>query len=396
MHQKSPLRQRPPIPRLRTRRRSENVRGIHQVDRQAQMKTDLSPFLVESNVAILQALHLLEECRSKVLFVVDKDRVLRGSLTDGDIRRWILAGGGLQGDIGQVCHLDPVSVGKGYRKSAIRALMLESGIEGIPVLDTEGRVIDILFWKDLFREEEQPQSRSPGHLEAPVVIMAGGKGNRLAPFTSILPKPLIPVGGKAILEVIIDRFHGVGCREFIVSVHHKARIIRSYFEELAPPYAVEFLEEDSPSGTAGALSLLASRFDRPFFVTNCDILVEADYAEIMAHHVEKGNLLTIVASLKRYTIPYGICRLGEGGVFERIEEKPEYGYLVNTGMYVLSPEALDFLPKGCFVHMTDLISIISNAAGRVGVFPIGENRWFDTGEWAEYHKTLHIFGSGAG
>jgi len=356
------------------------------------MKTDIASFLVEANTSILRAMQALEESQEKLLFVVDDQRRLIGSLTDGDIRRWILAGGGVQGEIGHACNPNPQRISKGAKRAKARKIMLESGIQGVPVVDGDGRILDILFWKQLIQEEILPKLSK--QIDATVVVMAGGKGIRLAPFTSILPKPLIPIGGKAILEIIMDRFRNHGCSEFIVSVQHKARIIKAYFEELAPPYSVEFLEENLPMGTAGALVALQGRMESPFFVTNCDILVEADYADILAHHVEQGNMVTIVASLKRYTIPYGICRLGEGGVFAGIEEKPEYGYLVNTGMYVLSPEALDRLSPDSFAHMTDLIATIGSTGGKVGVFPIGENRWFDTGEWTEYHKTLQAFGSG--
>jgi dTDP-glucose pyrophosphorylase/CBS domain-containing protein len=365
-------------PRRRLSRKAESM-----------IKIDIAPFLVESGTSILQAMHALEESHEKVLFVVDRERHLIGSLTDGDIRRWILGGGSLQGEIRHVCNPSPHKVGKGHKKSLVKRQMVESGIEGIPVVDDQDRIVDILFWKTLFQEEVQPHIHS--RIESSVVIMAGGQGSRLAPFTSILPKPLIPVGGKAILEIIIDRFGAHGCSDFLVSVHHKAKIIKSYFEELAPSYSVEFVDEPRPLGTAGALEQLKGRLRSPFFVTNCDILVEADYGEIMAHHVERGHALTVVASLKRYIIPYGICTVGEGGSLSDIEEKPEFGYLVNTGMYVLDPRVLELIHPDESIHMTDLIARTRTAGLGVGVFPIGENCWFDTGEWAEYRKTIQQF-----
>jgi len=353
------------------------------------MKPEMEAYLLAPDSTVIQAMTALEKASGAGLFIVDAERKLVGSLTDGDVRRWILQGGDLRSRVEDACNRSPRTVGKGYRKTEVRDLMTEGGIDVVPVLDCLGRVKDLLFWKDLSRVERQPRHRLPEDVR--IVVMAGGKGTRLDPFTRILPKPLIPVGGKAILEVILDRFQDAGARHFLVSVHHKAKIIKAYLDEMAPHLAIEYLDEPRPLGTAGALAQLKGRFDKPLIITNCDILIDADYAKILEHHVAHGNRITIVASLKRYTIPYGICKVEDGGVLASLEEKPEFGYLANTGMYVIDQSVLEHLELDGFLHMTDLVEKVRTSAGRVGVFPVGENSWFDTGEWVEYRKTVEHF-----
>ena len=349
------------------------------------MKGDIRPFLTSPDISIVEAMRLLEETAEKVLFVVDAENRLAGSLTDGDIRRWILAGGGLDASVSKVCNRSPHTVAKSYRLSAVKTLMLEKKLECIPVVNRAKQVMDLIFWKDVFQDDAcRPLKR----IDIPVVIMAGGKGTRLDPFTRILPKPLIPIGDKPVIEIIIDRFKEYGIREYYISVNHKARIIKSYFEERAPDYFIEYIEEDIPLGTAGSLCALSGKLRSSLIVTNCDIIINSDYGEIVDHHYESGNDITLVVSLKRYRIPYGICNVENGGCLVGIDEKPEYNFLVNTGLYILKSEALELIPQNQFFHMTDLIARAKLEGKRVGVFPISENSWIDTGEWEEYRKAV--------
>jgi NDP-sugar pyrophosphorylase family protein len=218
--------------------------------------------------------------------------------------------------------------------------------------------------------------------------MAGGKGTRLDPFTRVLPKPLIPIGDKAVIEIIIDSFLGYGVTAFHISINHKAKLIKSFFEELHPTYSVKFIEEDQPLGTIGGLRALIGLVDGPLIVTNCDIIVRADYADLVHTHEKDGNDITVVASLKDYNIPYGVCELEAGGRLKRIIEKPHYDLLVNTGMYVLRSDILSLIPENRMCHATELIDIVVRNGGKIGVFPISEKAWLDTGEWAEYRRAV--------
>jgi NDP-sugar pyrophosphorylase family protein len=229
-------------------------------------------------------------------------------------------------------------------------------------------------------------------LGLPVVIMAGGQGTRLAPFTSVLPKPLIPVGDRTVIEIIIDQFLPYGLDNFYLSVNYKSKILKSFFEELAPSYSVTYLEEKEPRGTAGSLRMLYAPTPEPLIVTNCDVMIQADYAELVSFHTDNNYDLTLVASLKDYHIPYGVCELENGGSLARITEKPQYSFLVNTGMYVVRRDRLGLIPEQARCDMTDFIEQIKKTGGRIGVFPIGESAWVDTGEWTEYRKALDSLG----
>jgi NDP-sugar pyrophosphorylase family protein len=227
----------------------------------------------------------------------------------------------------------------------------------------------------------------------PVVIMAGGQGTRLAPFTSILPKPLVPIGDRPVIEHIMDRFAAFGCDRFVISLNYKASLIKAYLADEDLPCAIEFVDEDRPLGTGGSLSLMRDKLDGTFFVTNCDVLVEADYADIERHHRESGNLVTIVASMKHITIPYGVCEIADGGRLTAITEKPQFDFLVSTGFYVLDQSVLADVPEDTFFHLTELVSGYLREGRPVGVYPVSEKSWLDIGQLEELRETLARFGS---
>ncbi|MCW7462974.1 nucleotidyltransferase family protein [Leptospira limi] len=351
--------------------------------------SSIETLLIDSESFLKTAMKRLDEAGRRVVFVLDSNSKLLGSLTDGDIRRWILSGGSLDVKVSEICNQNCFFVEQNYDFETVKQRMSESKIDVVPVVDKNHEVKDYLVW-ELFIENKLTRKLKQ-KLNHPVVIMAGGKGTRLDPLTKVLPKPLIPVGDKTILEVIIDKFREYDIDDFYLSVNHKSGIIKAYMEELSPPYKVSYVHEEKPLGTAGALKYLEGKLSLPFFVSNCDILIDADYKNIMDHHLNSGNLLTLIASIKHYSIPYGVCEI-EKDELVRIQEKPEYNFLVNTGMYVLNPEVFSYIPADTFFHMTDLISAVQAAKGRVGVYPIREGSWTDTGEWDEYKKALNKIG----
>jgi dTDP-glucose pyrophosphorylase len=350
------------------------------------MKKSIRHLLIDKNKTLKEAMRQLEETGKKILFVKSNRSKLFGSLTDGDIRRWILSEGSLQDPVEKVCNLAPFFVTRNYGPDRLKKEFQEKAISCVPVVNGKKEIVDLLFWEDVFQgdREKKPVRR----IGIPVVIMAGGQGTRLDPFTRILPKPLIPIGDKTVVEIIIDRFLEFGVKKFYLTVNHKSRIIKSYFEELNPPYAIEYVDEEIPLGTAGSLKLLYPKVRSSLLVTNCDVLVKIDYGELVEHHQKNRNDLTLVASLRNYHIPYGICEIANGGTLTKITEKPEYSFLVNTGMYVIRKEALNHIPSRQMFHITQLIEKIKETGGKIGVFPIGEEAWLDTGEWAEYKKAL--------
>jgi dTDP-glucose pyrophosphorylase len=354
------------------------------------MNDNVESFLIPLTHTIRQAMEQLEKTEEKIVFVVDEKSRLIGSLTDGDIRRWILSDGALKAQVLHICNRTPHVVEEGFSTEQVRAHMLENNLGCVPVINPSREIVQLLFWKEIFQDGLAIKAKP--RLNLPVVIMAGGRGTRLAPFTNVLPKPLIPIGERTVIEIIIDQFLPYGLDRFQLSINYKSKILKSFFEELAPAYTVSYLEEKEPLGTAGSLRPLYSPTAENLIVTNCDIVIQADYAELVAFHTENDYDLTLVASLKDYNIPYGVCELGQGGTLARITEKPQYSFLVNTGMYILRRDRLCLMPEQTHCDMTEFIERIKNAGGRVGVFPISENAWIDTGEWTEYRKALDSLG----
>jgi dTDP-glucose pyrophosphorylase len=346
----------------------------------------LSELFITPEAKVRDALRQLEETEGKTLFVVTPDQTLFGTLTDGDVRRWILSGGDLDGSVDRVCNTAPCVASEADPAEHIRREMLSRNINSIPVVGPDGKIKTVVTWSQLFADSPQKPARPP--ITLPVVIMAGGRGTRLAPFTSVLPKPLIPLGDKTVIELIVESFTCFGVSDFYLSVNYKSKIIKSYFDELDPPYSVRYIYEDKPLGTAGSLRALSGHVTDDLIVTNCDVIIRADLHDLVAHHAKDGNDITLVASLRNYSIPYGVCEIGEDGRLRRIMEKPEFNFLVNTGLYVLKPHVLELIPDGELFHITDLIEKCLVAGGRVGVFPISDKAWIDTGEWAQYRSAV--------
>ena len=217
--------------------------------------------------------------------------------------------------------------------------------------------------------------------------MAGGQGSRLRPLTNVLPKPLIPIGEQTMMEDIMDRFVDCGCKRFYISVNYKADTIKRYFDNLkGKPYEISYFQEDKPLGTAGSLHLLNGLINTTFFVSNCDIIIDDDYAEILKYHRENKNEITVVAAIKNLSIPYGTLETKESGLLADIKEKPNFTYKINTGMYILEPHLIDEIPVDEFYHITFLIEKLLKEGRRVGVYPINEGSWIDVGNWDEYLK----------
>ena len=217
--------------------------------------------------------------------------------------------------------------------------------------------------------------------------MAGGKGQRLKPFTGILPKPLIPLGEKTITERIIMRFQKYGCNRFYMIVNYKKNFIKAYFADNEMNYNIQFVEEDKFLGTAGGLKLVQGKVTGDFFVSNCDILIDADYQEILEEHVRKQCVITLVCAHKKYQMPYGTVEGDEEGYVYNMQEKPVLSYNINTGLYVVNERFLEQIPQNTFVDMTELIKDCIKNKQKVGIYLIEEEQWLDTGQMEELEKT---------
>jgi len=341
---------------------------------------------IDSFESLLTALKLMDEQKVKMLFVFNKGHFV-SILTIGDIQRAIVKNIGLETPISRVVRHNKKFAYVGESMEIIRRKMLELRAECMPILDAEGELSDVVFWRDLFEKEE---TELRPKIDLPVVIMAGGKGTRLKPITNVIPKPLVPVGDKTILEVIMDQFESIGCHKFYMSVNYKADMMKYYLSQLNHKYDIEFFMEDKPLGTIGSVSLLMGKITTPFFVSNCDSINEQDYRDVWDYHVNNHNDMTIVTMVKSFKIPYGVIETGEDGLMTALKEKPEQTYQVNTGVYILNPELIDEIPQGEFFHITHLMEKVQARGGRVGCFPVSEHSWKDMGEWPEYLRMINV------
>lgn len=341
--------------------------------------------IIQKNSSILQSLKKMDDINKKLLLVFDNDH-FAGVLSIGDIQKAIISNKSMDTCILEIMRKDFVFAKSIDPKNTILKLMQLHRIECMPVLDENLHLIEVYLWDDLLGTTK----RNGGiELNLPVVIMAGGQGNRLKPLTNILPKPLIPVGEKTIIEQIMDKFCDSGCNNFILSVNHKAEMIKYYFSSLdLNSYQISYLMEDRPLGTAGSLHLLKGKINTTFFVSNCDILIDQEVSEIYDYHKNAGNEITLVAALKNYSIPYGIIETGNNGILQSITEKPELTFKINTGLYILEPHLINEIPDNVCYHITYLIERLQKEKRKVGVFPISEKSWKDVGEWSQYLKYL--------
>jgi dTDP-glucose pyrophosphorylase len=346
---------------------------------------DNSDMLIAEENSLREAMRQLDLAANGILFVVSKGRRFLGTMTDGDIRRGLLRGAKLTDKVASYYNSHAYTMLEdGFDKELAKRTMYERRYKAIPLLSSEG--ILVAYVKD--EEPGRRRSLSARALDIPVVIMAGGKGTRMAPFTNVLPKPLIPVGEKTILELIIDEFLRFGIKDYYFTINYRGEMIRAYFDCIEHGYSVKYLKETGYFGTAGSLSLLPEGFPNTFIVSNCDIIVKADFADVLDFHRKSGAMLTVLSSIQHHKIPYGVINFESGGVVTSLEEKPELSFCINTGVYILEAGCLNFIPKDTVFHMTSLMEALMSAGKRVVTYPVSENDYLDIGQWEAYRKAV--------
>ncbi len=343
---------------------------------------------IAPDISMLDTLKLMDKIDKKLLIVQGNESFM-GLLSIGDIQRAIINNIDLETPIQKILRKNIKVAHVNDSIDAIKHIMMQFRTECIPVLNDDRQLVDVFFWEELFNEKISKKSKK---LNTPLVIMAGGKGTRLKPFSNIIPKPLFPLGEGTIIEKIIENFHNYSIPVYFISINHKADMIKQYLKDnLKLSIEINYVQENEPLGTAGSLSLLKDKLENDFFVSNCDIIIHQDYGEIYDYHVQNKNDITIVAALKHYTIPYGTIETGIDGRLIALSEKPEFTHMINSGMYILNPNVLSLIPENSFYHITELIDDAVKSGKRVGVFPVSEKSWSDIGEWQEYKKTLEGF-----
>jgi len=307
----------------------------------------------------------------KILFVTGEKGELIGSVTDGDLRRNINKNNFTAENI---MNRNPKFIFEKDFKNITEKELLKNKVNYLPVLDENKIPVKVIYFDLNFQEYYD---------DIKVVIMAGGKGIRLLPITRVIPKPLVPFKEKTIIENIMEQFIKYGFYDFIFTVNYKKDMIKSYFSEL--DYSISYIEEDNFLGTAGSLSYIETQ--QPVIVSNCDILLDVDYSAAFKEHILNGNDVTVFSALESVDIPYGVIKEDESKNFIGIEEKPILNYMVNTGIYILSPKVLDLIKKGEKTDMPELIERAMNKGYNIRVYN-SDKKMTDIGQWEYYKKFI--------
>ncbi len=338
----------------------------------------LDAYIVDKSCSLEETMKVMNENSMGFALVCDKRKLL-GIVTDGDIRRYLLSGGALRESICRAANREPHAVREGERRLA-EPMMRQKKLAVIPVVDEEQELVDIIF-----REPDTEDVRKE-NIGIPLVIMAGGKGTRLRPFTDILPKPLIPVDGITITEQIMNRFGAYGCNDVYIIVNYMKDFIKAYFSEKDVRQTLHFIEEERFLGTGGGLGYMKGRVDGTFFMTNCDVLLDCNYADMLDAHRRSGNIITMVCARKNLVIPYGTIEIGESRQIVSMTEKPTIEYNINTGVYIIEPEFLDFVPQEESIHLPQLIELAIRRSQKAGTYVIDESQWMDMGQMEELEQ----------
>lgn len=336
----------------------------------------VSNFLANPNITVSEAMQKLDANSGGTLFLTDTDEKLVACITDGDIRRYLLSGGKMDGEVVKAANLHPR-----YARSIdeARSLFHKKKLVAIPIVDEDMKVVDIY-------SDSEGVEKVKASLHVPVVINAGGKGTRLAPYTKVLPKPLIPVGDLPILEHIMNEYQSYDCTDFHIIVNYKRDLMKAYFADNEQQYNITWYDEDKPLGTGGGLSLLKGVFKDTFFFANCDALLTADYESMLKFHKENGNAITMICAYKNINIPYGVVDMGVNGVIEGMREKPLLSFLTNTGIYIVEPSVVERMIDGEAIGFPDIVERERQKGHKVAVYPVSENDWMDMGQIPELEK----------
>ncbi len=329
----------------------------------------LQEICILPDTPLLQAMRIIDQCGAQIAMVVDTQNMLLGTLTDGDIRRGLLQGETLEAPVERLMNRKFRSVSTSEDEAKVQELMKRQLISQLPVLDQQGRVVDLMLLHELIK---------PPHLTNPVVIMAGGMGTRLRPHTQSCPKPMLPVRGKPILEILLEQCIACGFRQFYLSVNYLKDQIIDYFGDGSHlGVTINYLAEEKPLGTAGSLQLLPKSISEPFLVLNGDVLTRLKPSRLLQFHCTHDAYATLCVREHSVSIPYGVVEVN-GVDLASFNEKPTYSHLVNAGVYVINPSLLPLLSSSAATDMPSFLQIAQDTGYRVAVCPIHEY-WIDVG-----------------
>lgn len=333
--------------------------------------------IVEPKTLLISVLEVIDSEAQRIALVTDDNGKLLGTLTDGDVRRALIEHGNLNVAAHSVMNVTPVTVSEKMSLIEVDALLQERGILAVPIVDEKNILVGLHTLKNLW------QSKIKNN---PVFIMAGGFGTRLRPLTDKCPKPMLKVGGKPILENILETFLQAGFKNFYFSTHFLPEVIQDYFGDGSKfGCSIAYVHEDKPLGTGGALSLLPMNLpDVPILMINGDILTRVNLDHLLEDHTKKGGIATMCVRQHEYQVPYGVIKEQDGNIIG-VDEKPVQSFFVNAGIYVIEPELLKSVLKNEKIDMPALLMKKVEEGGKVNLFAIHEY-WLDIGQHSEFEK----------
>lgn len=334
------------------------------------------------DATLQQAIYNLDETGLQIVLVASHEGGFIGTLTDGDIRRGLLRGLDLNNAIDSIIHRDPLVVPPEFGREMVLQLMQANTVHQLPVVDQDRNIVGLHLLDELMMPCQRPNM---------MIIMAGGKGTRLRPHTENCPKPLLPVAGKPMLEHIIERAKAEGFQHFILTTHYLGHMIEDYFGDGSRwQIKIDYLREEEPLGTAGAIGLLDLKPDVPFVVTNGDVLTDIHYSELLDFHCRHDAIATMAVRLHEWQHPFGVVHT-KGVDIVGFEEKPISRNHINAGVYVLNPSVLEVLPNGEHCDMPALFNRLQLKKLRTIVYPMHEP-WLDVGHPDDYKKANGLIG----
>ena len=337
---------------------------------------ELSQILIKPNTSILDTLKVIDNAAVEIALVIDDNKRLIGTVTDGDIRRGLIKGTKLEEPIDTLMNPSPITAGLNSTDDELLFLMTNRSIKHLPILDKNRRVLRLVLLKDLIKGKKRPNI---------AIIMAGGLGSRLGTLTQNTPKPLLPVGGKPVIARIAEQLKNHGIEEIYISINYKGSQIKKWFEENPINGAqISYLEEKEFLGTAGALSLLPNKPSNPFIVINGDIISPVNFGSLLEFHQQSHKSMTLCTREFNFQVPYGVLKLN-GSQLVSIEEKPSQNIFINAGIYVINPELLKYIPEKNRFDMPELINIAIKEGNEIACYPVSDY-WLDIGTPQDYIK----------
>lgn len=341
------------------------------------LMTKNAKYFVQENGTVIDSMRAINEGGYQIAVIINGDGILCGVVTDGDIRRGLLRGIVMSESVSTVMNTNPTLATPNTDTESLRKLMHENGIRQIPIVDEMKKVLSVVTLEQLVNEKEERENS--------VILMVGGLGSRLGELTEKCPKPMLKVGDKPILEIILGNFKEQGFKNFFFSVNYRSEMIEEHFGDgSAFGVNIEYIRETERMGTVGSLSLFKPKNNLPVIVMNGDLLTQVSFSRLLAHHQKQSFDACMCVRQYDYQIPFGVVHVN-GYVVSRVEEKPSASCLVSAGIYVLNPKLLEMIPHGAYLDMPTFFDQLISLQNKVGVFPVHEY-WLDIGRKDDFYK----------